>query len=155
MITVSAFRNTSSEKIVSFMHFQKVILPNDKILDFETLLPFIQKSDLLFCFGQKNGLKDKVCLEVVANEDGNSIQTDFDIDTFEKLLITYGIQSKKSSNPGKSFCNSVYYKSMKYIKSHKTDCKVIFIHIPYENKITDINEFALKLENVILAYSNQ
>ena len=55
------------------MHFQKVILPNDKILDFETLLPFIQKSDLLFCFGQKNGLKDKVCLEVVANEDGNSI----------------------------------------------------------------------------------
>lgn len=41
MITVSAFKNTSSELVVSSMHFPKVILPNDKDIDFKILLPSV------------------------------------------------------------------------------------------------------------------
>ncbi len=38
MITVSAFKNTSSELVVSSMHFPKVILPNDKDIDLNNRL---------------------------------------------------------------------------------------------------------------------
>ena len=155
MITVSAFKNTSSELVVSSMHFPKVILPNDKDIDFAILLPFIQKSDFVFCFGQKPGLKDKICIEIIANDNGNIIQTDFDIDTFEKILLATGVQSKRSFNPGNSFCNTVYYKSLKYIESNKINCRLVFIHVPYINRICDIKEFTMKLENAISTYLNQ
>jgi len=148
-ITVAAFVNTSSEKLVEKMSFPKVYLPNDKERDFETVLPEIEKSEYLILFGQKPLIK-KVFIELVANKSDDSLKTNFDYKNLESEFKKNNVQFQESSRPGNSFCNAVYYKTLEYVKLNNLNCKVLFLHIPFQNQIDDIQTFSSQIEKAII-----
>ena len=148
-VTLLAFRNTSAELLVSGMDFPTVFLPSDKIRDSEIAKEEIQKSSIIICFGQKPQIKNKICLELIAQNNGSTIATSFDIESFKEKLEQQNISYSESQNPGTSYCNLVYWNSLNYIKDKKLGCKFLFIHIPFEKNISDFSELREKLNCVI------
>ena len=59
------------------------------------------------------------------------------------------IKDSESHNPGTSYCNLVYWNSLNYIKAQKLNCKLLFIHIPYEKNIDNILTLQEKLNIII------
>lgn len=154
MIIVSAFQNTSSELLIREYSYTKVLLPNDKIKDFEKLKSYIANSNFIFCFGQKPNIKNKVCIEVIAKKDKKSVETNFDISKLEAEFLRNGVSFIESFNPGNSFCNELYYKALEYVYENNIDCKIIFIHIPFQKNIERIDDFTLKINNSLKFYSD-
>ena len=62
------------------------------------------------------------------------------------------IQIIKSTNPGKSYCNQVYWNSLNYIKDNSLNCKILFVHVPFEKNIENIADFAEKIKKSIHLY---
>ena len=56
------------------------------------------------------------------------------VDNVNKLYI--------SEDAGNFLCNNLYYKGLKYIKENNINCKMIFIHIPKIENISDIDLLA-------------
>ena len=148
-LTLLAFKNTSAELLVKGLDFPTVLLPSDKIKDSEIARGEIKKSDIVICFGQKPQIKNKICLELIAKNQGEIIKANFEIDFFKKQLEVNNIPYSESHNPGTSYCNLVYWNSLNYIKSENLNCKFLFIHIPFEKQIDNILGLQEKL-NIIL-----
>ncbi|MBO4532838.1 MAG: hypothetical protein J5726_03985 [Treponema sp.] len=148
-LTLLAFKNTSAELLVKGLDFSTVFLPSDKIKDSEIARAEIEKSDIVICFGQKPQIKNKICLELVAKNQGEIIKTNFDLEPLKHLLETNNIVYTESYNPGSSYCNLVYWNSLNYIKDQKFNCKFLFIHIPFEKNIDDILTLQEKLNIII------
>jgi len=148
-ILVTAFSNTSSEKLIEKMSFSKVYLPSDKIRDFEIVLPVIRNTEYLIFFGQKPQIK-KVFIEIQANKSNESLSTNFDYKKLESEFRRNGVEFQESLKPGNSYCNSIYYKSLEYVKYNEEKCKVLFLHIPFLNNIDDIQTLSSRIEKSIL-----
>ena len=148
-LTILAFKNTSAEHLVKGLDFSTVFLPSDKIKDSEIARAEIEKSDIVICFGQKPQIKNKICLELIAKNQGEIIKTNFDLEPLKHLLETNNIPYSESHNPGTSYCNLVYWNSLNYIKDQKLNCKLLFIHIPYEKNIDNILTLQEKLNIII------
>ena len=148
-VTLLAFKNTSGELLVSGMDFPTVFLPSDKLQDSEIAKEEIQKSSIIICFGQKPQIKNKICLELIAKNNGSTIATNFDIESFKEKLEQQNVSYSESQNPGTSYCNLVYWNSLNYIKDKRSNCKFLFIHIPFEKNISNISELREKLHCVI------
>ncbi len=148
-VTLLAFKNTSAELLVSGMDFPTVFLPSDKLQDSEIAKEEIKKSSIIICIGQKPQIKNKICLELIAKNNGSSIATNFDIESFREKLEQQNISYSESQNPGTSYCNLVYWNSLNYIKDNNLSCKFLFIHIPFEKNISNISELREKLHCVI------
>ncbi len=148
-VTLLAFKNTSAELLVKGMDFPTVFLPSDKLQDSEIAKEEIQKSSIIICFGQKPQIKNKICLELIAKNNGSTIVTNFDIESFKEKLEQQNISYSESQNPGTSYCNLVYWNSLNYIKDKRLNCKFLFIHIPFEKNISNISELREKLHCVI------
>ena len=148
-VTLLAFRNTSAELLIKGMDFPTVFLPSDKIRDSEIAKEEIKKSSIIICFGQKPQIKNKICLELIAKNNGSTIITNFDIESFKEKLEQQNISYSESQNPGTSYCNLVYWNSLNYIKENNLSCKFLFIHIPIEKNISNISELREKLHCVI------
>ena len=148
-LTILAFKNTSAELLVNGLDFHIVLLPSDKIRDSEIAISEIQKSSCVICFGQKPQIKNKICLELIANNNGETIKTNFDIAPLKKALELNQIPYSESQNPGTSYCNLVYWNSLNYIKNQNLNCKFLFIHIPFEKNISDISELGEKLNSIL------
>ena len=148
-LTILAFKNTSAELLVKGLDFPTVLLPSDKIKDSEIAIAEIEKSSIIICFGQKPQIKNKICLEMIAKNQGEIIKTNFDIEPLKHLLETNNIAYTESQNPGTSYCNLVYWNSLNYIKDQKLNCKFLFIHIPFEKNIDDILALQEKLNIII------
>lgn len=71
--------------------------------------------------------------------------SDFDFELFVEILKQNGIKASLSSNPGNSFCNNVYYHGLKAIAEHNLKTEMCFVHVPYEDKISDYEAFGEKL----------
>lgn len=151
-IKIAAFSNTSSEMIVKNLDFQKVFLPSDKIKDSEIVIKEFEDTDYFICLGQKPAIKNKICLELVAKNNADEIKTNFEIEKLIEEFKKNDIQIIKSTNPGKSYCNQVYWNCLNYIKENKLNCKLLFIHVPFEKNIDNITEFAEKINKSILSY---
>ena len=148
-LTILAFKNTSAELLVKGLDFPTVLLPSDKIKDSEIAKAEIEKSSIIICFGQKPQIKNKICLELIAKNQGEIIKTNFEIEPLKHLLETNDITFTESQNPGTSYCNLVYWNSLNYIKAQKLNCKFLFIHIPFEKNIDDILALQEKLTIII------
>ena len=46
---------------------------------------------------------------------------------------------------GNSYCNELYWNGLRYIKESQLDTKMVFIHVPYEKIISDVEVFRRKL----------
>lgn len=153
-ILLTAFRDTSSELLLkNAPYYQTIILPNDKIKDTEKLIDTIstQNYDYIISFGQRPNIKDKVHIETTAREGDNYIVTDFDVHMLSQLFEQNGLPSKLSNNAGTSYCNQLYYNSLKYIHQQGINTKMIFIHIPFFKNITDFNRFRTQIFKAIAA----
>ncbi|MEG0693479.1 MAG: hypothetical protein RR444_10430 [Oscillospiraceae bacterium] len=153
-LLLTAFENTSSELLLrNASEYKTIILPNDKLKDSEIVIDYISKNkyDYVFCFGQKPVLKNKITIEIVGKEDDIYIYTTFEYDELKLLFQGNGIITNLSYNAGTSFCNKLYYNSMKYVIENRLKTKVIFIHIPTNKNIIDAEVFP-KIIDLIAKY---
>ena len=85
-LTILAYKNTSAELLVKGLDFSTVFLPSDKIKDSEIARAEIEKADFVICFGQKPQIKNKICLEMIAKNKNEIINTNFEIEPLKHLL---------------------------------------------------------------------
>ena len=151
-ILLTGFRGTSAELLVKRLNEYKVLLlPNDKVKDSELLIGTMSEImfDYVVSFGQKPNIKDKVCIETTAQNEGKLLYTDFDCDKLKSMFEQNDIPVKISHNAGTSFCNALYFNGLEFIRENGLDTKMVFIHIPFEKNITDINSFCEGIRRVL------
>lgn len=153
MILLTAFKNSSSEKLVGrLIGCDKVFLENHKEKSVEQLIKQLKDNtyDLILSFGQRPLIKDKIYFEGIAkNKDGRKFQTDFDIESALKICKEIGIFAKYSNYSGTSYCNNIYFWGLDYISSHSLKTKMCFIHIPFVKNICNFNLFAKKIQELL------
>ena len=159
MILVTAFKDTSSEKLVnSFVNTDILILENHREKSVEQLTNQLNKNTYSFIlsFGQRPLIKDKIHFESTArNKNGGEYITDFDIEAALKICLDIGLSAKRSDNAGTSYCNNIYYWGLDHIKSHSLNTKMCFIHIPYDKNIGDFEDFSEKIKLLIKKIGEQ
>ncbi len=151
-ILLTAFRGTSSEELLHPpMKYRTLILPSDRIKDSEKVISCISSKNPshIISFGQKPNIKDKIHIETTARSREVCLTTDFDAEELKNLFESAGITAKISHSAGTSFCNRLYLNVMLYLKQHRADTKMIFIHIPFIKNITDFPAFRERILSVI------
>ena len=147
-ILLTAFRDTSAELLIAnTTAYKTLILPNDKIKDSEKLIDaiLVERLDYLISFGQRPNIKNKVHIETTARDDDFLISTNFDFDKLKLAFEQNGIVSKISNNAGTSFCNQLYLNGLKYISQNGLNTKMVFVHIPFEKNISDLESFSERI----------
>lgn len=153
-ILMTAFCGSSAELLLKRVSNCKTLfLPNDKVKDSELLIETIrdEKFDHVICFGQRPLIKDKVHLETTAREGEFSVNTNFDYGRLKCLLEVNGVAVKISHNAGTSFCNKLYLNGLKYVIQNNMETKMIFVHIPFAENITDFDGFCKKVLDVFVS----
>lgn len=148
-ILLTAFKNTSSEKLVeSIKEFDRLIFENDKIKSVKQLEQALQneKFRYIFSFGQRPVIKDKIHIEGRAFIDGEALETSFDIAHIQQAFERHNIAVKLSHNAGTSYCNNIYYHGMKMIAEKNLNTEMVFIHIPFIKNISISSEFFSLIE---------
>ncbi len=142
-ILLTGFCGTSSELLVEKANYKSLILPNDKMMDSNILLKEMSllEYDLIFCFGQKPNIKDKIYIETTARNADNCINTNFEYDKLKDIFESNHIPVRISNNAGTSFCNALYWYGLNYIYNQCLDTKMVFLHIPFYKNITDSELF--------------
>ena len=125
------------------------IVSNDKLYltnSFKTSVAELQKKlkenyyDLIISFGQAPLETDVIKLEMAAI-DKEKYFTNFDYsELYDKLSKEYNVII--SNDAGKYLCNNIYYYGLKYIKENDLRTKMIFIHIPKNDKINNIEKLS-------------
>lgn len=97
--------------------------------------------DLVISFGQAPIEKDMIKIESKANNMEDFYETNYD---YSKLLnnIENKYNAVLSNDAGNYLCNNLYYYGLKYIYENNLKTKMIFIHIPKINNISDIRLMA-------------
>ena len=119
-ILITAFRGSSAERLIKYADgIETLILPNDKVKDAEKLINTISDGtyDYVFSFGQRPVIKDKANIETTAKNGEDTIQTSFDCEKLKAMFEANGITAKLSRNAGTSYCNSLYYNGLNYIRT--------------------------------------
>lgn len=159
MILLTAFKNTSSEKLLKTLaDCDKIFLENHKEKSAEQLIKQLDNKTyhLILSFGQRPLIKDKIHFEGAAkNNEGGKYQTDFDIEEALKICKEIGITAKRSDNAGTSYCNNIYYRGMDYISSHSLKTQMCFVHIPFDKNISNFELFTVKIQTIINMYSTK
>ncbi len=155
-ILLTAFCETSAERFLNQAHdVQTLFLPNDKVKDTALVIETIANEyyDYVFCFGQKPLIKDKVYVETTAKEFQFSIDTLFDCNELKCFFEENGITAKISHNAGTSYCNKLYFNCLRYVEQNKLKTRIVFIHIPFYENITNVDLFFKMIKNTIEMYS--
>lgn len=151
-ILLIVFRGSSAESLLKYAdNFHTLTLPNNKAKDSEKLIQAISNRnfDLVFSLGQRPNIKNKVHIETTAKDGDIYINTDFDCKNLKILFEQNGIVAKISHNAGTSYCNSLFYNGMKYIKSSNIKTKMVFVHIPFLKNIDNTEMFFKKIIKAI------
>lgn len=149
-ILYTAFKgkNNSSKILIDHINaVNKLYLTNSFKTSVLELSREIEKNDydLIISFGQASIDKDSIKIETVA-ADELSYDTNFDYTSIKKKLEKeYNVII--SNNAGNYLCNNIYYYGLKMIKENKLKTKMIFIHIPKIEEISDIEKLS-KLFNI-------
>ena len=150
-ILLTAFCRTSAELLVRDvevdLQYKVLYLPNDKARDSELLIETLEQErfDTVISLGQRPNIKDKVHIETRAHKGNVSIETSFDYVRLKAALGQAGLEVKLSDNAGTSFCNELYWNGLKFIEENELNTKMVFLHVPFERNISDVNEFRKKL----------
>ena len=136
-------KNNSSKLLLDrISNNEKLYLKNSFNSSVKDLINEIKNNDydLIIAIGQAPIDKDTIKIETKANlEDYYETNYDYhkleeDIKKYYKVII--------SNDAGNYLCNNLYYYGLKYIYENKLKTKMIFIHIPKINNISDINLLA-------------
>lgn len=150
-VLLTAFRGTSAEVLVKDKivneKYEILLLPNDKKRDSELLIEALQQKqfDYVISLGQRPNIKDKVHIETTARKGERSIDTTFACETLKLAFEQNGLEAKLSHNAGTSFCNELYWNGLRYITEKKLDVKMVFVHVPFEKNMTDMEKFREKM----------
>ncbi len=104
--------------------------------------------DLVISLGQAPIEKDTIKIETKANME-NYFETNFDF-TNLKNNLEENFKIIISGNAGNYLCNNVYYYGLKFIYENNLKTKMIFIHIPKKDKISDIKKLANIFSNKVV-----
>ena len=146
-ILVTAFCGTSAELLVKGIEpdlpCKVLYLPNDKIKDFKLLINALKQEqyDYVISLGQRPNIKDKVHIETKARKGEMCLETGFDCVKLKDMFEQSGLCVKLSDNAGTSFCNELYWNGLRYIEECQLDTKMVFLHVPFEKNISDVEEF--------------
>lgn len=158
-ILLTAFKNTSSEKLLKYFRedYTKLILANDKQKSEKQLEKAFVRSnfDFIISFGQRPNIKDKVHIETQAKCGKEIIVTAFNCDSLLDSFKKSGIDGKLSYNAGTSFCNHIYFFGLDYLRTNASECKMIFVHLPFEKNIDDLPTFAEKTEKALIQFRSK
>ncbi|MBE5819778.1 MAG: hypothetical protein E7310_03020 [Clostridiales bacterium] len=135
----------------------KILLDNIKISDenklylrnsFITSVKQLQKKikldnyDLIVSFGQLPLEQDNIRIEIVGKEQTEIYESDFDYSQLKEKLEKNNYKTEVSRDSGNYYCNNIFFNGLKYIKENNLKCKMIFIHIPFIDKIGNIEELS-------------
>lgn len=149
MILLTAFKNTSSERLIKELkNYDTLILENHREKSAEQLIGRLNKNKygLILSFGQRPLIKDKIHFESTAKDkNGGMCITNFDIEAALKICESIGLTAKRSDNAGTSYCNNIYFRGLDYINTNSLKTQMCFIHIPYDKNIGSFTVFSEKI----------
>lgn len=121
----------------------KLYLKNDKTLSCRQIERELKNDyDVVFLFGQKPKIKNKLCLELYAKNGDEILKTEFDVKKLAEKLKIAGIVSYFSDKSGNSYCNNIYFYVLKQINDKKLNTKAVFVHLPQLKNIENMDFFA-------------
>lgn len=135
----------------------KILLDNIKTLDenklylrnsFITSVKQLQKKikldnyDLIVSFGQAPLEQDNIRIEVVGKNTTEIYESDFDYSQLKEKLEKNNYKTDVSRDAGNYYCNNIFFNGLKYIKENDLKCKMVFIHIPFIDKIGNIEDLS-------------
>ena len=143
-ILYTAFKgSTNSSKILldNIKSTHKLYLTNSFKTSVKELIKELNNNyDLIISFGQSPLDLDTIKIETTANGE-EKLKTNYDYnDLVSRLENNYKVII--SNNAGNYLCNNIYYHGLKYIKDNNLKTKMIFIHIPKKDKISNVENLA-------------
>lgn len=156
-IILTAFYGTSSERLLERLACsgQTLLLLNDKQKSARQLLNALHTAEmpsLIFSFGQRPRMKDKVHIEQCARNGECILETQFDCKALMERFYQNGLAAKLSENAGTSFCNHIYFTGLDSLQRNGLNAEMVFIHIPFEKNISDFDSFADSVLKTIESY---
>ena len=149
-ILYTAFKGKNNSSKLLLDHIvanNKLYLTNSFKTSVVELINKLKKNDydLIVSFGQAPLDTDVIKIETTA-KDKLKYATSYDYRVLHNKLRK-GYEVIISNDAGNYLCNNIYYNVLKYIIENKLKTKMIFIHIPNKEKITDIEKLS-KLFNI-------
>ena len=132
--------NNSSKLLLDKINCEhKLCLRNDFARSARRLERELESNDfdLVVSFGQAPLPKDTIKIETVGRGEQN-YKTNYNYSLLAKALSS-DFNVKISEDAGKYLCNHLYYCGLKYINDNNLKTKMIFIHIPMKDKISDFD----------------
>ena len=96
---------------------------------------------LIISFGQAHLDKDTIKIETIG-QDKIKYKTKYDFTSLEETFCINNYKTIISNNAGAYLCNNIYFNGLKYIDDNKLNTKMIFIHIPAIDNISNIDNLA-------------
>ena len=135
--------NNSSKLLLDRINYEhKLCLRNDFARSARRLERELESNDfdLVISFGQAPLPKDTIKIETVGRGEQN-YKTNYDYSLLAKALSS-DFNVKISEDAGKYLCNHLYYCGLKYINDNNLRTKMVFVHIPMKERISDFDVLA-------------
>ena len=128
----------------------KLYLKNDKDKSTQQIINALLKNnyDICIILGQKPGIKNKISIEFIANNNDIKLKTNFDVEKLTSIFDLHYLRYYFSEGAGTSFCNNIYFQTLSYIIKNNLKTKTIFIHIPFKKYFEDIEKFCKALQEI-------
>ena len=120
----------------------KLYLRNSFDTSVKQLINKLKKYESIISFGQAPLDKDTIKIEVIGKKEKELYKTDFNYSKLKEEIENVGFNIKISEDAGNFLCNNLYYNGLKYINENNINCKMIFIHIPKIENISNIELLA-------------
>lgn len=120
----------------------KLYLRNSFDTSVKQLISKLKKYETIISFGQAPLDKDTIKIEVIGKKENTLYNTDFNYSKIKEDIENTGFKVYISEDAGNFLCNNLYYQGLKYIKENNINCKMIFIHIPKIENISNIDLLA-------------
>ena len=120
----------------------KLYLRNSFDTSVKQLINKLKNYELIISFGQAPLDTDTIKIEVIGKKEKDLYKTDFNYSKLKEEIENVGFNIKISEDAGNFLCNNLYYNGLKYINENNINCKMIFIHIPKIENISNIELLA-------------
>ena len=120
----------------------KLYLRNSFDTSVKQLINKLKNYELIISFGQAPLDTDTIKIEVIGKKEKELYKTDFNYSKLKEEIENVGFNIKISEDAGNFLCNNLYYNGLKYINENNINCKMIFIHIPKIENISNIELLA-------------
>lgn len=98
--------------------------------------------DLIISFGQAPLEQDNIKIEIVGKNQDQIYESNFEYLQLKDKLEKNNYKTEISRDAGNWYCNNIFFNGLKYIKENNLKCKMIFIHIPFIDKISNIEDLS-------------